>query len=246
MWLEPEVRVLFRKEWAQLTRSRGPFWTSLLLPIFFILAIPMLIIFSFPHGPPSPHDLQQLAKLPAGLRSASPLPLVLPLLMVIAGLVLPTMSATHTIISERETRTLELLVALPVRVGQILQAKFLAVLLLGCAPPLALLCVDAVVLFVTHRAPVGFVLSLFVLLTAALAYGTAASLTIGLLARDYRTANNLGGVFIAPWIFVCSGVLVALPPSGLGPLVLAGVFAVAAAILATVAARTITFERLLR
>lgn len=243
--IDPEVRILFGKEWAQLLKSRGPFWTSLLLPLFFVLGIPMMLVFSFPHGAGA-LSAEEAAKLPAALREGTPIPLIMPLLMIISGLVLPTMSATHTVISERETRTLELLVALPVRIGQILLAKFLAVLILACAPPLALLCVDAVVILVTKTASVGFVASLFALLVAALGYGTASALVIGLLARDYRTANNLGGVFIAPWILVSSASLTFLPAGGVGPLVLAAVFATAAVLLVVYARRTVTFERLLR
>lgn len=242
--LEREVKVLFRKEWAQLVGSRGPFWTSLLLPLFFVLFIPLSLVLSL-RGAAAP-TAAELAHLPPGLRTNNPTMLILPLVMIIAGLVLPTMSATHTVISERESRTLELLVALPVRISQILQAKFLAVLLLSCVPPLALLCVDAVVLLWLRAVSVGFLLSLFALLTSALAYGTASALVIGLLARDYRTANNLGGAFIAPCIFLSAALLIALPAGPLGPLGLAAVFAVASAVLTWIAARSVTFERLLR
>lgn len=242
--LDREVRILFRKEWAQLVRSRGPFWTSLLLPVFFILLIPMSLVFTF-RGAVAP-SAAELARLPPGLRTGDPTLLILPLVMVVAGLVLPTMTATHSVISERESRTLELLVALPIRIGQILQAKFLAVLLLSCVPPLALLCVDAVVFSTMRAVKPGVLLALFVLLAAALAYGTASALVIGLVARDYRTANNLGGVFIAPSIFLSMGLLVALPAGPIGPLVLAGLLATAATVLTIVATRSVTFERLLR
>lgn len=249
----PELRILFRKEWRQLLRNRTALLTALLLPLLILLIIPGAQMIAFtvgasadignelPEGVPLPPGLAEVGDDPRAMLRA----LLLPLFVLIGGLLVPSLTATYTMIAEREHRTLELLVALPVRVGQILMAKLLVIVTLASAATLSLFAIDAALILALGIGSVGYVLMLLALLLAALAYSTASALLLSLLARDFRTANNLSGALLAPTIFLGMGALLAIP-GGLAPLVLAAFFGLAAVVIAQIARRVVTFERLLR
>ncbi|HEX6292512.1 MAG TPA: ABC transporter permease subunit [Herpetosiphonaceae bacterium] len=249
-----EVRILMAKEWRHLLRSRGAMLTALLLPMLLLLIIPGLQMLAFTAGVPmsSNTEFPPGAPLPPGLAEIGDDPkamlraLLLPLFMALGGLMVPSITANYTMIAERENRTIELLVALPVRVGQILLAKLLVIVLLAGGVTLTLFLIDAALILALGIASIGYVLGLLLLLLCALAYSTASALLISLLARDFRTANNLSGALFVPTIFLCVGFLLLLPGGTLKLLLLAAVFAVAALIATLVALRVVTFERLLR
>jgi ABC-type transport system involved in multi-copper enzyme maturation permease subunit len=249
-----EVRILMAKEWRHLFRSRGAMLTALFLPVLFLLIIPGTQMLALSAGadlnnnPPLPAD----APLPPGLAALDDDPntvmrvLLLPLFVTIGGLMVPSITAIYTMIAERENRTIELLVALPVRVGQILLAKLLVIVMLAGGITFTLFLIDAVLILVLGIGSIGYVLSLLLLLIAALAYSTASALLLSLLARDFRTANNLSGALLVPTIFLCVGVLLFVPSGGFQILLLAALFVLAAGIATVIALRVVTFERLLR
>lgn len=249
-----EVRILMTKEWRHLLRSRGAMLTALFLPVLFLLIIPGTQMLALSAGvdlnnnPPLPAD----APLPPGLAVLEDDPkavmraLLLPLFVTIGGLMVPSITAIYTMIAERENRTLELLVALPVRIGQILLAKLLVIVLLAGGITFTLFLIDAVLILVLGIGSLGYVLTLLLLLIAALAYSTASALLLSLLARDFRTANNLSGALLVPTIFLCVGVLLFVPGGGFQILLLAALFLLAAVIASVIALRVVTFERLLR
>ncbi|HEY0739108.1 MAG TPA: ABC transporter permease subunit [Herpetosiphonaceae bacterium] len=249
-----EVRILMAKEWRHLLRSRGAMLTALFLPVLFLLIIPGTQMLALTAGadlsnnPPLPAD----AQLPPGLAALDDDPkavmrvLLLPLFVTIGGLMVPSITAIYTMIAERENRTIELLVALPVRIGQILLAKLLVIVLLAGGITFTLFLIDAVLILLLGIGSLSYVLSLLVLLITALAYSTASALLLSLLARDFRTANNLSGALLVPTIFLCVGVLLFVPGGGFQILLLAALFVLAAVIATVVALRVVTFERLLR
>jgi len=247
-----EVRVLFRKELRQILRSRSALLSALLFPFLFLLIIPGLQIIGLSAAPDGlASDLPEGVPLPPGLAAVGDDPalllrsLLLPLFMTIGGLIVPSVMATYTMIAERENRTLELLVALPVRVGQILLAKLLVIIGLAGAVTLSIFVVDAILVLTLGIGSVGYVFTLLLLLMTTLSYSTASALLISLLARDFRTANNLTGALIAPTVFLTLGILAAVPGT-FAVLVLAAIFALAAAAAVVISLRVVTFERLLR
>lgn len=249
-----EVRILMAKEWRHLLRSRGAMLTALFLPVLFLLIIPGMQMLALSAGTEIDTNtpLPANASLPPGLAAIEDDPravmraLLLPLFVTIGGLMVPSITAIYTMIAERENRTIELLVALPVRIGQILLAKLLVIVLLSGGVTFTLFLIDAVLIIGLGIGSIGYVLSLLLLLITALAYSTASALLLSLLARDFRTANNLSGALLVPTIFICTGVLLFVPSNGFQILLLAGIFVLAAAIATLVALRVVTFERLLR
>ncbi|HTJ60248.1 MAG TPA: ABC transporter permease subunit, partial [Candidatus Saccharimonadales bacterium] len=131
--IDRPVQILLGKELRQLGRSRGALVSATLLPLLLLVVVPIpqlvtlrnlpLDIPSLPSG--GPPGLQSL-------RGADAFVLLLyPLFVTICGMIVPSLAASYTIVTERERRTLELLVALPVRLSQILIAKLLSILILG-------------------------------------------------------------------------------------------------------------------
>ena len=245
----PSTRRLLAKEWRQLRAAGSAFWTSLILPVFMMLLVPQSFIFAMRAAPADPDDTGALPDWGLlGEIGDDPTRVVLgilPLFVTIAALAAPTALITHSIVHERETRTFELLVALPVRIQQVVAAKLACAFLFTAAVCSGCLAILSVELIVLELASVIEALSLFALLFAALAQATTAALLVAVLARDFRTANNLAGVLIVPSILLVMAVSVVVAGGALRALVLAILFTLVAIAVGRVALRSATFEKLL-
>jgi ABC-2 type transport system permease protein len=245
-----EVAILLSKELRQLRRNRAALLSSTLLPLFLITAMPIGQLLAMRAAPDSARSDIPDGVLPPGLAGLADDPTILfvrvllPLFITLGGLIVPTLSATYTVVTEREKRTLDLLMALPVTVRDILLAKLLSMLLVATLVVLPLFVVDAAVLLVLGAADVPYLALLLLILFASLACSVGIALLLALLARDFRTANNLNGALIAPLILLVMAVLF-LVPSPASYLVLI-VLLIVSGVLAFVAGlRWLTFERYL-
>jgi ABC-type transport system involved in multi-copper enzyme maturation permease subunit len=246
MTLSRPVRVLLRKELRQFLRSRTAVLTGLLLPAVIMVVAPLAQLSA------SAASTTQRGAIPAGLPGLTGLShlsdlflyFTFPLFFVLAGLMTPALAATHTVISERERRSLELLVALPVSVRDILAAKLGANLMVAGVTLLPLFVIDAVaVLRLTSAGPL-YVMAALLLVTSSLVASIGISLLLALVARDFRTANNLNGVFVVPTM-IMTGLCVTLVP-GLWRFVVLSLLMLALGGLAyVIATRWLTFERYL-
>lgn len=246
MILDREVKILFRKEWRQLTANRGAVIGALVVPFVALVVMPGLMLLTIPSEHPQKGPSTSIgffAEVGDDPKRAAVA--LLPFLIAMTGVIVPTMLTSYLVISERESRTLELLVALPVRIDQILRAKLLAVIVAttGLTGPLLLL--DCVVAVALGLASVSDVVGLPFLLASVLAYSTSASLLVSLLARDFRTANSVAGFFMVPAILLSMVATGVLPGGWMRPVVLGVVFALAALVLARSALRGASFERLM-
>src|SRR5262252_3521211 len=166
--LDRSVRLLFRKEVRQFLRSRQAVLTGLLLPAMVMVVAPGVQLLSA-------NSARARSNIPAvvpGLNGINDvgsifLYFTFPLFVVLAGLMTPSLAAVHTVISERERRSIELLVALPVSVTDILTAKTVANLLVAATTLLPLFVVDAVVVLVlTHAGPLYVMAALLLVLSS--------------------------------------------------------------------------------
>jgi ABC-type Na+ efflux pump permease subunit len=206
---------LLRKELLQVRRSRGAVLSGTLVPLLLMVIMPGL-------------QLASLASVPeqagVGLRGAfGSLPddlaapdrllteFLLPLVVAISGLLVPSVAATYTVVAEHERRTLDLLVALPVRASDVLAAKMLATLALAVGVALPMFAVDAAALLWLGLAGVPYVLQLLGVLLAALVCSVGESLVLALVARDLRTTNNLNGALLAPITMAEAAILLGAP-----------------------------------
>ncbi len=246
--LRRPVRVLLRKELRQFLRSRTAVLTGLMLPALIMVVVPVVQLGAAAAGATQRASGAIPASVPglAGLTQLTDffLYVTFPLFFVLGGLMTPSLAATHTVIIERERRSIELLVALPVSVTDILTAKTAANLLVAALTLLPLFVVDAaVVLILTSAGPL-YVAAALLLVLSALTASIGISLLLALLARDFRTANNLNGFFVVPTMLM-TGLCVTLVP-GLWRFVVLSLLMLALGGLAyLVAVRWLTFERYL-
>ncbi len=247
--IDREVRVLFRKEMAQLVAGKSALATAAILPVLMLGFVPLVLSLATHDAPASDRPVPESMRIGfVGDVATDPHHLagsILPLFVAVVGMVLPTMMASYLLITERERRTLELLVALPVRIEQVLSAKLLATLAVSCAISVPMLALDMIVLPLAGAASFAQVVALPILLVSGLALSTSVALLMALLAKDFRTANNVAGATLAPTL-IGTWILGLLLPGGVArPLGISLAYLLLAAILFRRALHTITFERLL-
>jgi ABC-2 type transport system permease protein len=238
------IRSLLWKELRQVGRNRMALLTAAFLPFIVLFLAPIQILLQL--------RLAGLRALPSnsfpGIDVNDPnqlaLQLIYPLLFVLGGLLLPTLTTTYAIVAERERRSLELLVSLPVTVSEILAAKLLMVLTVTALVGLPYVAAVLTLLVVLGLGGLEVIPALLAPFVAAVICSTALSLVLTLLARDFRSANNLNGVFFVPILLVTLGTL-ALAAGPARTYVLALVLLGIAALALLIAMRWITFERYL-
>jgi len=212
------IRSLLWKEIRQIGRNRTAMLTAAMLPfiILFLAPIQLLVAMHFGGGP----GIEQLRDTPLpGFRGVTdPSQLLVqffyPMFLVMGGMLLPSLTTTYAIVAERERRSLELLISLPVTVNEIITAKLLSVLAVTAViglPYVAIVITLLLVLGVADAAAIPALLAPFI---AAVACSTGISLLLTLLARDFRTANNLSGAFIVPALLITVGTLGAVGGPG--------------------------------
>jgi ABC-type Na+ efflux pump permease subunit len=249
MILDREVRILFRKELRQLASGKSALATGAIVPVLMLGLLPTVFSFAarmpthVDHPPPPGMQIGFLGDMtqhPQHLAGA-----MLPMFVALVGMILPTMMASYLLITERERRTLELLVALPIRIEQVLIAKLLATLVVSLALSGPLLIADMIALPLVGAASVEQVIGWPVLLVAGLSLSTSIALLMSLLAKDFRTANNIGGALLVPIIFstMIGGML--LPGGVVRPVAISVAYLIVAALVMRHALKTVTFERLL-
>jgi ABC-type Na+ efflux pump permease subunit len=220
-----EVQLLFWKEVRQLTRNTAAMLSSLLMPAVLIVLAPVLALLA---SRTEPYRDIQVPRLTASLPGFDVvhdgegyfLYITLPFLFVIAALLTPILAGIHTLIVERERRSLELLMALPVLVGDILAAKLAAILATAVATIVPMFVVDAVVIVSLTGAGMAYVVASLFLIVATLVAAVSASLLMALMARDLRSATSLGGMLSVPPLLL-TGLCVVFVP-GLGRFVVLG------------------------
>ena len=239
------VRALLWKELRQVGRNRTALLTATFLPFVILFVAPIQILLQIRLV--GSRGLPTNAPLP-GFDASDPMQLLLqlvyPLLFVIGGLLLPGLTTSYAIVAERERRSLELLVSLPVSVGEILAAKLMMVLIVTALVGLPYLAVIFALLLTLGVASAATIPALLAPFIAAVICSTSMSLLLTLLARDFRSANNLNGALFVPVIFISVATLI-LVGGGARTYVLSAVLLALAAIVLVIARRWVTFERYL-
>jgi len=211
-----QVQYLFWKEVRQLTRNQVAMLTSLLMPAFLLVLAPLLALLASRTSGYGPVSVPALtARLPGfeAVRTAQDYFLyeTLPLLFVLVSLLTPMLVAIPTLIVERERRSLELLLALPVLVDDIVAAKLAAILATAVATTLSMFLVDAVVILTLTPAGTAYVVGTAFLVFSTLVASVGGSLLLGLMARDVRTATMRGALFCVVPLFLTGLCIVAVP-----------------------------------
>ena len=244
----PAVRALVRKELRQVRRSRGAVVSSALLPILLMLLAPLGQLTAFAASEQTALPPGNAANDALMARFARPIELftgvVLPLFVAMTGVVVPSVATAYAVVAERERRSIDLLMALPVTVTEVLVAKVLTVFLVALGVVLPLFAIQSTALLLMGFGDVWQVAARLLVLLGAFTCSVGVTFVITILARDYRTANNLSGLQIGPVVLLTPLVLLLLPgPAGL--VALSAVLASIGLLALFVAWRWITFERYL-
>jgi ABC-2 type transport system permease protein len=240
------LRALVGKELRQLRRSRGVMLSATLLPLFLMVLSPIGQYLSLSGVPVRGMSSSGVPPGLAGIERPEQMlsEFFLPFVMAVVGLLVPAVAAMHTIVTERERRTIELLIALPLRVRDVLLAKLIAMLALSAMVLLPLFAIDAAWLLWLDIASPGRVAIYLLLLLAGATCSISMALVLTLLARDLRTANQLNGVLVGPLILALLGVFMFVQGDVRWPLAI-GLLLAAAGVGLVIALRWLTFERYL-
>ncbi|HZU12924.1 MAG TPA: ABC transporter permease [Chloroflexota bacterium] len=236
------LQPLLRKEFRQIIRSRRTVLAAAAIPLLMLTFVTggdiLTLKLGFGHHP---------IYLLSSARSISASTLLrhetLPVLVTISGMVTPSIIMGDALLGERERRTLELLVALPVTVADVVLAKVLAVVTFAAAVTIPLFAVNVLMVSAAGDASPTQDLALFILLLAAISYAVASSLLVATLAGEPRAANIISGLVLGPVVPFEGLILVGIPG-----LISVGICSAALALAASVALlwslRLLSFERL--
>ncbi len=211
--MRDRLRALLQKEARQITRSRRTVVAALTVPTLMLVVVTLGDILALKIGFGS-HRIYLLSSA----RSVSPETLLrhfsLPILVTISSLVTPSILMGDVLLGERERRTLELLVALPITALDVVLAKLGAVLgfALSVTIPVFLLNVAIVSLF-GYATPLQEA-ALGGLLLAAVLYSAGSGLLVALLAGEPRAANIVSGLVLGPVVPVEGLILTVVPGNG--------------------------------
>jgi ABC-type transport system involved in multi-copper enzyme maturation permease subunit len=216
--LRPEVELLFWKEIRQLTRNQAAMLTGLFLPAALVVLAPVLALLASRSPTLRGVHLREVSPGLIGLFGMTSVQdwflfVTLPLLFTLAGLLTPTLIATYTVVSERERHTLDLLVALPVTLTDVLTAKLVANLVTGLAIIVPMFAVDAVMILTLTPVGPPYVIGALLLLVSALVAAMGGGLVQALWARDFRTSNYVTAALAVPPLFVTALCVVFVPGS---------------------------------
>jgi len=243
--LTPAVRTLFRKELRQLLRNRQALVTSALLPFILQVLVPGIQLLAFARSGKRGATVSPAVQ---GLNGTTTLTLyalfLIPLFVCLSATIAPGVTAVFAIVTELERRTMELLVALPVRVTEIVTAKLAATLVAAGVVTLPLALADGIVGMLAGGQPPVYVLLVVLLAIGGMCCAVGTASGVAMLARDYRTAQQLTGLIALPVVVIASAVLTLVPGVwrlGVLSVLLMGI----GALLAWLVARRFSFERYL-
>ena len=213
------IRALLRKELRELRRNKGLLGAMAILPTIFValtIGVNLLVL----HTSVSPGMGQSLVPpadlsgLAAGLATRVLINDQLMFMQLMIPVILPTVIAAHSVIGEKQARTLEPLLATPIRTWELLVAKILA----SVSPAVALswLAYGITLAGVSQSANAAItrylcrpLWSVGMLVVAPLLSVLSATGTVIISSRvnDLRTAQALAGIGVVPFLVLGMSVL---------------------------------------
>lgn len=215
------LSALLRKELRQLGRARGLVASAAIVPVALLIA-----------------TVPQLEPVPGAGRSFGSA--LLPLVVLAAANTVPSLMAMQSVLTERERRTIDLLVGLPVTLGHVIAAKVVSVLLVATGAVLPPVLLVSLLMVWGGFETLGYAAGLLALTVGALTCSVTSSAAIALAVRDIRVATNLAGFIFLPLILVAFLVVTLAPPTAPSAVGMA-LAVLGTASLASAVART-TFE----
>lgn len=225
--------VIVRKEWSELRKDVRVLLGALAPALVFAL-LPLLLVFIAAKAPLDQIDIEEFARLiaansaltglsareiaqaVAGIQSAT--------IFLLLPIITPSVIASYSIVGEKTNRTLEPLLATPVRTRELLLGKILASLLPAVAVTwlaAALFAAGVAVVAVSRRVFFAIVspawLLIILVITPLIALiVVAAMVAVSSRVNDPRTAQQVSSFLVVPFVLLFVGQiagLVVLQPS---------------------------------
>jgi ABC-type transport system involved in multi-copper enzyme maturation permease subunit len=236
------LSTLFRKEARQITRSKKTVAAAALVPALMLIFVTIGDIITLKLG---------FGKKPIYLLSSTHSVsgtfllrhYTLPILVTISALVTPSIVMGDILFGERERRTLDLLVALPVSAFDVVLAKLGAVLLFALSVTTPLFIINVLIVNAFGYASPEQTLGLVEIMLCAICYSAASALVIAFVAGEARAANIVSGLLLGP-IVPFEGLILGGIHGVVAMSVCALMLLCLAALCLTWASRLLSFERL--
>jgi ABC-type transport system involved in multi-copper enzyme maturation permease subunit len=240
--MRERLRALFLKETRQITRSRRTIVAAALVPALMLIFVAYADIVTLKLGFGSKPIYLLSSDHPVSgtylLRHFS-----LPVLVTISALVTPSIIMGDVLLGERERRTLELLVALPVSAADVVLAKLAAVLAFAVSVAAPLFVLNSLIVSAYGYSSPSQTAGLAELMLASIVYSVSSALLVVLIAGEPRAANIVSGLVLGPVVPVEGVILAAV--GGQGAITFcAAALAVLAVLLLLWSSRMLSFERL--
>lgn len=233
---------LLRKEMKQLLRSRKTVIAAAMVPALMLLFVAFGNILTLKVGFAS----KEIYLLSSTRRVSGAFLLqhyTLPVFVTISALVVPSIVMGDLLFGERERRTLDLLVALPVSVYDVVLAKLTAVLGFAICVIGPLFVLNTLMVSAAGYGAVPQTAALAGLLVASVCYSTSSALLVAVVAGEARAANIVSGLVLGPVVPV-EGLVLAAVKSYAAIVASASVLLAVACVLLIWSLRLLSFERL--
>ncbi len=217
------VRAIVTKEWLDLRRNKTVLGAFIALPVLLTAVSSVMMLTAakaLAKAEPKPSTMKSIpahiAALTSDPREATLMMMVFTGLMMFSmvPVLLPSIMAAHSIVGEKQARSLEPLLATPIRTWELLVGKLVAIVIPALIPSLLGFSVYvAVVASIAPPAVFHLVVSPGFLLTVGLVGPLAAvlSVTFGLMvssrSADLQSAQGISGLLVLPVIGLGMGQL---------------------------------------
>lgn len=213
--MNDRIRAIVGKEWKDLLRNRITLSAMIAMPVLLTLVAcaQVILISRVPFGP---KDAAKAGELPAHLRALTNDPREATLLLMaysallifsILPAVLPSLLAAHSIVGEKASKSLEPLLATPIRTWELLAGKLFAIVVPAVCPGLGCYAVYALTVWAMASPLIfGFVVSAPFVLSIVLVgpllsvLGVAFGIMVSSRASDLQSAQSLSGFMVLPVI----------------------------------------------
>jgi ABC-2 type transport system permease protein len=213
-----KIWILVRKEWAEVFRNKLVLFTTAFLPLVFAV-LPLIFMYVIGSNPSEIDDLTNMSDIPAefaemcdGLTGTGCMQYYLVsqfmLLFMLVPMIVPITFASYSIVGEKSTRTLEPLLATPIKTIELLAGKALAATIPGVVATWLAFILYAVGAFILASDPavVGKILEPLWLMAIIIVgplvaiLGVSLAVMISSRATDPRIAEQVSAVFVLPMV----------------------------------------------
>ena len=213
-----KIWILVRKEWAEVFKNKLVLFTTAFLPLLFAV-LPLIILYATGSSSGEFDDLANMADIPVeytemcvGLTGSGCMQYFIVsqfmLLFMMVPMIVPITFASYSIVGEKSTRTLEPLLATPIKTIELLAGKALAATIPAVIATWLSFLIYAIGAYILAVDPavVGKILDLLWLTAIIIVgpllaiFGVSLAVMISSRVTDPRIAEQVSAVFVLPMV----------------------------------------------